>query len=189
MSKFLNIEYLRSGNEVQQNVYRILEETRILSILSDFEPILTGTIPIEINIANSDIDIICNVNDFEAFSSIVKDSFSLYRSFSEKIDKDCYVAGFEYSGFLIEIYGERRSTISQNAYRHMLIEHRILDIAGEPFREKVIELKKQGYKTEPAFGLILNLQNPYEDLLGLEELEDNELQIFISEAGDALLDK
>jgi len=189
MNKFLNIEYLRSGNEVQQSVYRILREICIFSILSDFEPILTGTIPIEINIESSDIDISCNAKDFKAFSNIVKSSFSCYDSFTERIDKNHYVASFEDSGFLIEIYGEPKRTTDQNAYRHMLVENRILNIAGKHFREKIIGLKSQGYKTEPAFGLLLGLQNPYEDLLKLGELEDKELQIFISEVRDALLDK
>lgn len=30
---------------------------------------------------------------------------------------------------------------------------------------KIIDLKKKGIKTEPAFGKLLDLENPYEDLL------------------------
>jgi hypothetical protein len=47
----------------------------------------------------------------------------------------------------------------------MLAEYRILKEKGADFKHKIIELKKQGIKTEPAFGLLMDLKNPYEDLL------------------------
>ncbi|MNK30599.1 hypothetical protein D3C87_490190 [compost metagenome] len=51
----------------------------------------------------------------------------------------------------------------------MLIEHQILQEKGEDFRLKIIALKRNGYKTEPAFAKLLNLQgNPYLDLLKYE---------------------
>jgi len=36
-----------------------------------------------------------------------------------------------------------------------------------------------GIKTEPAFGQLLNLKNPFTDLLELRNMSDNELAIFI----------
>lgn len=51
----------------------------------------------------------------------------------------------------------------------MLIEYKILEQQGEEFRKEILELKERGYKTEPAFALLLGLQgNPYEALLQLE---------------------
>jgi len=47
----------------------------------------------------------------------------------------------------------------------MIAEYKILQEKGNDFKKKIIELKKQGIKTEPAFGILLNLENPYEDLL------------------------
>jgi hypothetical protein len=47
----------------------------------------------------------------------------------------------------------------------MIAEYKILQEEGEEFKQKIIELKKQGIKTEPAFGILLGLENPYEDLL------------------------
>ncbi|MNL87641.1 hypothetical protein D3C87_2168830 [compost metagenome] len=48
----------------------------------------------------------------------------------------------------------------------MIIEHKILQSKGENFRLKIIKLKQKGYKTEPAFGFLLDLKgNPYQELL------------------------
>jgi hypothetical protein len=53
----------------------------------------------------------------------------------------------------------------------MLVEHRILKEKGEVFRQQIIELKKQGYKTEPAFGKLLEIEgDAYEYLLRLYNL-------------------
>jgi len=67
--------------------------------------------------------------------------------------------------FPIEIFAQNKPTIEQNAYRHMIAEYKILQEKGEEFKEKIIDLKKKGIKTEPAFGMLLGLENPYEDLL------------------------
>jgi len=47
----------------------------------------------------------------------------------------------------------------------MIIEHEILKAKGENFRLEIIKLKQNGYKTEPAFGVLLDLnENPYLEL-------------------------
>ncbi|MGL5579695.1 MAG: DUF4269 domain-containing protein, partial [Cetobacterium sp.] len=44
------------------------------------------------------------------------------------------------------------------------------------FRQKIIELKKDGMKTEPAFAFLLKLEgNPYDKILELENYSDYEL--------------
>jgi len=50
----------------------------------------------------------------------------------------------------------------------MLIEHKLLSTKGEKFRQDIIDLKNQGYKTEPAFAKLLGLGgDAYEELLKL----------------------
>ncbi len=54
------------------------------------------------------------------------------------------------------------------AYRHMIIEYRILLEKGEAFRQSIVELKRQGMQTEPAFALLLGLKgDPYTELLNV----------------------
>ncbi len=178
-----DISYLQKGNQVQQKVYRILTETKILSVLHPFQPIVIGTIPIEIDIPGSDIDIACCFVEISELREVVNNNFSHYKSFSEKMKENnsIYVANLEYQNLPIEIYAETHPTKTQNGYRHMLIENRILKIAGHSFRKQIIDLKMGGYKTEPAFGKLLSLEKPYQELLLLENLSEQKLNTFINE--------
>lgn len=178
-----NIEYLKSGSDKQRQIYRILKETNTLFILKDFDPIVVGTIPIGIDIDSSDIDIVCCTDDFDDFRLIVRQNFSQYDSFHDRIkeSEQAYVANFFYQKQEIEIFAQNIPSHLQNGFRHMIIEDHILRLAGESFRQKIIQLKKQGYKTEPAFGELLNLSNPYSELLQLQEFTDKELRQIINQ--------
>lgn len=80
------------------------------------------------------------------------------------------IANFQIDGFAIEIFGQNLPTRQQVSYRHMLIEYEVLIQKGESFRQKIIDLKKQGLKTEPAFALLLGLKgDPYQSLLNYND--------------------
>ena len=173
MINFLEISYLKSGNERQQKAYHLLVANQILEKLVSFTPILVGTIPINIDIPGSDLDIICYVNNEEEIVNTLQIHFKNEKDFAiSKNEKfNSIKANFFIQDFEFEIFGQDIPTQQQNAYRHMLIEYKLLLEKGEQFRLKVIELKKQGYKTEPAFARLLNLQgDAYEELLKLEVL-------------------
>jgi len=175
---WLDIGYLKDGNDRQKKAYRVLKETDILPILKEYDPIVVGTIPIRIDIPGSDIDIVCNVSGILSFRELVKRSFSKYELFSDTIrdDEQVYVASFIYDGLEIEIYATDKPSHLQNGYLHMIVEYRILCLKGEKFRAEIIRLKENGYKTEPAFGKLLGLENPYQDLLELGKLSDEGLK-------------
>ena len=68
---FRNPAYLTRGNARQQRAYRALQSLGIFRILRDYTPILTGTIPLNIDIRGSDLDVICAAHDLEAFTRAV----------------------------------------------------------------------------------------------------------------------
>ena len=171
--EFDTIEYLKHGNAKQRQVYHLLTEQDIMSALLVFDPILVGTIPINVDIDNSDIDIICCFNDKEQFLETIRKHFQDKEGFQlsehQGQDTNAIVAGFSIDNFEIEIFGQNIPTRQQLAYRHMLIEHRLLEQKGESFRQSVIDLKRKGFKTEPAFALLLGLEgDPYTELLNYE---------------------
>jgi len=171
--EFDNIEYLKHGNTKQRQVYRLLTKHDIMSSLSVFEPILVGTIPINVDTDCSDIDIICYVCDIKQFSETLRKLFQRKDGFKlsgyQKQGTNAVVGSFRVEGFVIEVFGQNIPTRQQLAYRHMLIEHRLLMQKGEGFRHKVIELKRKGIKTEPAFAILLDLNgDPYAELLNYE---------------------
>ncbi|WP_221392301.1 DUF4269 domain-containing protein [Dyadobacter sp. NIV53] len=171
MTNFDNIEYLKLGNEKQHLAYEVLAKNRIFHLLEEFDPVLAGTIPIQIDIENSDLDILCYWSDKQYFIKTIKQVFSSKNDFQirENDTLNAVISTFEIGEFEIEIFGQNIPTRQQNGYRHMIVEHHLLRKLGEAFRLKIIELKKQGYKTEPAFALALKLDgDPYSELLKFE---------------------
>jgi len=168
MIDFTKLDYLKIGNERQKRAYEILTKYRIFEVLEHYSPILAGTIPIEIDIEESDLDIICEVEDKIEFEKFLVQNFSELDLKIEKItikEEKSIICNFQLEEFPIEIFAQNMPTIEQNAYRHMIVEYKILQENGEEFKQKIIDLKKKGIKTEPAFGVLLGLKNPYEDLL------------------------
>lgn len=170
MIDFTQIDYLKDGNERQKRAFEVLTKYKVFEKLSNFSPILAGTIPIEIDVEGSDLDIICEVKDrveFEKFLNKIFAEFDVDLNIETVRIKEIEstICNFELDGFPIEIFGQNKPITQQNAYLHMIAEYKILQEKGEDFKQKIIELKKKGIKTEPAFGMLLNLENPYEDLL------------------------
>ena len=171
---FTTIEYLKHGNKKQKSAYLDLKKHTVLDRLLAFNPILTGTIPIDIDIPNSDLDIICECKNHDAFSLFLKQQFSEYQDFKvyQTIQNTIpsTIATFKTDQFLYEIFGQGIPSKQQNAYRHMLIENEILKQKGHQFIKDIVSLKLKGFKTEPAFAKLLGLKgNPYLALLALED--------------------
>jgi len=170
---FTTIEYLKHGNKKQIKAYFDLKKHNVLQLLSSYNPILTGTIPIGIDIPSSDLDIICECKNHDAFLLFLKQQFSKYQDFKvyQTIQNTIpsIIATFKTEHFLYEIFGQAIPSKKQNAYRHMLIENEILKQNGLQFKKDIVSLKLKGFKTEPAFAKLLGLKgNPYLALLALE---------------------
>lgn len=170
---FLNISYLKTGNLKQQKAFEVLTSLNLFSELKSYNPILTGTIPLGIDLPESDLDIACFVKDFDAFQTLLtklygkEQGFKIYSAVSRGMDVT--VCTFFKNEFQIEIFGQNLPSNQQMSYRHMLIEFEILNEKGEEFKQEVIKFKKAGLKTEPAFAKLLDLKgDPYEALLNLE---------------------
>lgn len=158
--QFQDISYLQKGTIRQQEAYTVLHRNKVLEKLLAFTPVLVGTLPLNIDIETSDLDIICCFENKVFFRNAVVELFGACELFSirEREDKEeTVIAGFYADGFMIELFGQNIPCRQQLAYRHMLVEHALLNKYGEPFRREIIALKKQGYKTEPAFAKMLAL--------------------------------
>ena len=189
-----DITYLARGNVRQQRAYRALQALDIFNHLRAYKPILTGTFPIGIDVAQSDLDIICEVgghsgsgkaSPLEVFEHDVQDAYGAYLDFRiERIiikDVPSVFARFVFDCFPIEVFGQPRPVTAQNAYRHLVVEGRLLAIGGNRARREIRQLKRAGLKTEPAFARYFNLEgDPYDVLLDLSSLGDDGLREAIS---------
>ncbi|WP_449602132.1 DUF4269 domain-containing protein [Paenibacillus sp. Marseille-Q9583] len=175
MNDWRNIDDLIHGTAVQKEVYNLLLELDIMNLLKDYNPLLVGTIPLGIQVEGSDLDIICEVYDPVKFKALVVRYFGATEGF---VSESRVVQGiprtkinFMVKGWPIELFGQPRRTELQNGYLHMIVEAEILAQMDDDFRERIILLKSNGWKTEPAFAKAMGLEgDPYEALLELEEL-------------------
>jgi len=170
---WMNISYLNQGSEIQRKVYDVVVRSGVMEELAEFDPVLTGTYPIGLNIPGSDLDVICSYSDASAFADFIQMKFKDQEGFSmtRKLirDEESIIARFYYEGFKLEIFGQALPVTEQYAYRHMLIENKILKEKDPSFRQKIISLKRKGLSTEEAFANILGIKgDPYEELLKLE---------------------
>ncbi len=164
------IDYLATGNPVQQAAFNALTDFQIWQKLQPFQPVLAGTIPLGIDIPGSDLDVICYWQEEQAFADALTRHFNhlpdfqlLHKAIRQR---PTVLARFTAGTFPIEIFGQNRPATEQEAVRHLLIEYAILQEKGETFRQQVIALKMDGMKTEPAFARLLGMEgNGYEQLL------------------------
>ena len=176
-----DISYLLEGGKRQREAYRALRSLRVFRLLCDYSPVLVGTIPIAIDIDESDLDIVCKAVDLAAFEQRLTEAFSQWQGFCTKnksvMGVPSVVASFLHAGFRIEIFAQPRPVTEQNAYRHMIVEARLLAIGGEETRREIQRLKRSGLKTEPAFACYFKIDgDPYEALLQMSRLSVDELR-------------
>ncbi|MFP3790859.1 DUF4269 domain-containing protein [Bacillus subtilis] len=168
---FRTINYLKSGTETQRYAFEIINELNIFNDLAKYTPVLCGTVPIAIDVQDSDLDIIMEVQDFQLFKDEVKALYGILEGFvlTELTVRNIptITLNFRYRGFDFELFAQPTAVEKQNAYRHMLIEHYLL-LKNPQVRKEIIFLKKKGIKTETAFAIVFGLVgDPYDALLVL----------------------
>ncbi|MEE4255565.1 MAG: DUF4269 domain-containing protein [Bacteroidales bacterium] len=168
-----DLGYLLRGDNKQKQVYAAIHTCRAMELLSAFDPTLTGTYPIGIHLPDSDIDIICHYAREELFENVLVNAFGFREGFelTRKTIRGeaCIISRFNHNGFLFEIFGQDRPVVEQYAFRHMLMEHKILSEKDPAFRYELIRLKEKGLSTEEAFCTLLGIDgDPYVELLRLE---------------------
>lgn len=172
--------YLQQGTPRQQAAFAALESLGIWRALRPYTPVLVGTVPLDLDIPGSDLDVICEAHNLPVFERGVVAAFGRMRGFAvwrhENDDLPAVVATFRYRGWPVEVFGQSRPVTAQNAYRHMGVEARLLALAGEQARVAIRALKESGLKTEPAFARYFGLAgDPYQRLLALSRLDDTAL--------------
>lgn len=184
-----SIEYLKDGSERQRRAYAVLKELGLIEKISlwtggeiemGLHLTLAGSVPIDVAVENSDLDIIVCAPDLKVMGEIFRRELGSFHGFRQErgivLGVATLMTHFEFGGEVFEIFTQNVPIPRQNAVVHMLVEERLLLIGGDGFRDKVMALRRAGVKTEPAFGEVLGLEEPYRDLLALEDLSDAELR-------------
>lgn len=80
-NQFTEFSYLKQGNTKQRAAYDVLEKLKLFTFLNRYNSVLVGTIPIDIDIANSDLDIIYEVHEHDVFERTVESLYGSYDAF------------------------------------------------------------------------------------------------------------
>ncbi|MCL6217606.1 DUF4269 domain-containing protein [Zunongwangia sp. M21534] len=158
---FKNLDYLKHGSTIQQLAYHELSVLKIMWVLDEFHPVLTGTIPLDIAISSSDLDISCTVKNHDEFKQKLFKNYAEQSDFSFKttsrFGETASICCFEGEHFKIEIFGQHLEVTQQNAYRHMIIDHKILKENDNNFSREIIKLKREGLKNRACFRKIASI--------------------------------
>lgn len=173
MIDFSEIDYLKIGTDQQQQLYQLLVRNQIITHLKEFSPFVIGTFPLDIAVETSDVDIACCFDEVETFQTLIRLHFNKHKDFRDAIlvvrEVETYTANFLVADWPIEIFAQKIPVKHQDGYRHMIIEHQILEDKGATFKSQIRALKREGVKTEPAFAALLGiLGDPYKELLSYQ---------------------
>lgn len=179
-----SLDRLASGTPRQRSAAAALRELDLFAILEAYSPVLAGTVPIDVDIPSSDLDVICEAGDLERFLRETEanfahlDGYSSRRHLSQELPS--VTVSFRWKDWAFELFAQPREAVRQNACRHMVAEGRLLKLSGAEARSAIRRLKEQGMKTEPAFARHFRLSgDPYARLLELADAGDEELQAIV----------
>jgi predicted metalloenzyme YecM len=167
---------LRSVINVEKNVrvWNAILASKVLKNFSEHNPLIAGTFPLEIDVENSDVDVLLFANNLEEVEAKLKKVYGECLNFTYSISMvdglDTLICNFTFQDVPFEIFAQARQPVRQNAYLHFLIEERLLNLGGAAFKKEIKRARLTGIKTEPAFAKILNIQDdPYKGLLELQK--------------------
>ncbi|WP_168198715.1 DUF4269 domain-containing protein [Nesterenkonia sp. NBAIMH1] len=169
--QLLTSDYLRKGNSRQQRAARTLDQLPLDSMPQVEEWALAGTVPLDIDLPNSDLDILISTSQPAKVRDDLTTCFSHRSDFSSWAhgrEAGAWCAAFTMGTYPIEFFIQPTPVRKQRAFRHLVAEYVLLTRHGEEFREQIRQLKSSGMKTEPAFAAVLGLRgDPYLALLEL----------------------
>lgn len=163
----------------------LLQASGLWDRLMPFDAVVAGTIPLGLDLASSDIDILLHVPDLAEFWAQCPGLFDRFG------DYNCHereatlhvgpavVVRFPLSDGVsryeqVEIFATCQPVAQQYGFRHMVVEARILHVCGDSFAAQIRALKQAGLKTEPAFARLLGIHD--DPWLALDALFDDRPQ-------------
>ena len=152
-----------------------------------FDPRIAGTLPLGDSLTGSDIDILCHApepNDvadclWEAHERLPGLVLRRWISAGRPL-----VGTFAIDDWPVEVFASSVEVERQAGWRHFVVERRLLELAGEALRQRVLGLRRAGARTEPAYATPLGLQgDSYAALYRLSQASDAELREPLLSAG------
>lgn len=187
LRRWQDICYLAEGSESQRRALQVLTELGILADLVSFDAVLVGTVPIGLDLPGSDLDIVCCAPDVLFLAQKVEELCGQHPGYEAHVRTvsggTAWVANFESGSFPIQLFIQELPVTRQRGYRHLLIEDRLLQLAGAGACDALRRLRAEGpgdnaepLKTEPAFAHYFDLEgDPYRTLYEMSDWDQGRL--------------
>jgi ADP-ribose pyrophosphatase YjhB (NUDIX family) len=164
-----DLTYLDRGTLRQRAALATLQRLEIMDVLAAFTPILIGTFPLDVETAQSDLDVACFAPDLDEFATAVSACYGDFPCFriNRKLVRGVptIVATVDGGDFDVQIFAQPQPVLAQYGYRHLLVEARLLALGDAGDQQAIRRLKESGIKTEPAFAQHFGIKgDPYEAL-------------------------
>ncbi len=171
--------------ENQKNLLHHLDaaSSNFFNVFKKYHPLISGSVPLNISLPSSDIDIIFEVQDLKLLGQELANFFKEFSpavTFKSLRSADSVIVRFKAFDFKFECVGQKKSVFQILAHQHLLIESRLLNICGESARSNIQVLKAQGIPTEVAFGMYFKMEgDPYVELFNMNQWSEGQLLQFV----------
>ena len=156
--------------EKKSHLHKILSSVVLTSLFQNFNALLVGTPPLDLDVENSDIDIILKA-DADELLHLLQSHIT-----SEFIKTANNTFNFELHSVPIQIYLCKEKPTSQQSYQHFQAEEKILKYCRSLDLANLKKLRECGVKTEKAFTQILKLHgDEYETMSNLNKIPISDL--------------
>ncbi|WP_226634845.1 DUF4269 domain-containing protein [Novosphingobium profundi] len=167
----------------------ILASSGLPHVLAAYDARVVGTFPLGLDVAGSDVDIVCHAPDGHAFAQELWARFAGCEDFTLRQwtqGERAVIAQFSICDLPLEVFGAPVPVAMQAGWHHFEVERRLLALGGSTFQAAVKALRHTGIKTEPAFAQVLGLAgDPYAQLFDLALARDAQLRGILAQAGFA----
>ena len=175
---WFDISRLLSGTPHQRSAAETLFDVRLMEKLSEYSPVLCGTVPIDCDLPGSDLDIVCHAPDLDDIHGRLIDVWNNATGFvikrKELFGVDSIISRFQFGDWPVEIVAQPLPVQRQRAYGHMLAEALLLYRGGPEINDIIRGFKRRGLSTEEAFARHFDLPgDPYETLFLLYKEQFN----------------
>lgn len=173
--KLLDTDHLRDGNPRQRSAALTLDALGLDTITGVQEWALAGTVPLDVDLPESDLDILICAPEPGVVRDALTARFAHKPDFAEwphGKEAGAWCVSFRSEVYLVEFFIHTTAIREQRAFRHLVVEYILLQRHGSVFQEEIRSLKASGLKTEPAFAEALGLDgDPYLALLDLRVIK------------------
>jgi predicted metalloenzyme YecM len=148
----------------------VILRSNFLKALKAWTPLVSGSLPLEIETEQSDLDILLCHSDLSLAASEISNALNEFGKITWKRSVsrqgECLIGELKLKQRPIELFVSRVPVLQQDSHTHFLREYQLLVKHGQTLRDFVRIQKKKGNSTEQAFCNAFGVSSdPYLSLL------------------------